>query len=482
MQVLTRGVTHLVVSQVVSEGGVPVGSTLATDWASSGVAGAAPRPLSRAGGGTSLGKPQQRRLGQGGAVVSLDLPQAPVTCLDFWCRAGSAAETPAESGLAHFLEHMVFKGSERLGAGEFDLRVEALGGSSNAATGFDDVHYHVLVPPSAAAEAIDLLLDLVLAPRLDGQDFDMERQVVLEELTQSEDQPEEVAFQQLLSRACPGHAYGQPILGRRQALEGHRAGAMAAFHQRLYRADNCCLAVVGPLGDGAILEHLENSALASLASSDQPLSTDSGTSSPRARSQAGARGVVPPLQLHPGSDTVALPRLEAARLLMAWQVPAAGDLEAVIGCDLLTTLLAEGRRSRLVARLREQLRLVESIDLDLNGLEAGSLVLLEAVCESEHLPAVEAEIKRVLQELIAAPPPLAEVERAKRLVGNGYRFGLEAAGSVAGLLGNNHLWGRHQPIQAPLDALAHWDPQRLWHELTPLLDPERAFCLRALPA
>ena len=467
MQVLTRGVTHLVVSQVVSDGGVPVGSTSATDLGP---------------GRTSLGEPQQRRLGQGAAVVSLDLPQAPVTCLDFWCRAGSAAETPAESGLAHFLEHMVFKGSDRLGAGEFDLRVEALGGSSNAATGFDDVHYHVLVPPSAAAEAIDLLLDLVLAPRLDGQDFAMERQVVLEELAQSEDQPEEVAFQQLLSRACPGHAYGQPILGRRQALEGHQAGAMAAFHQRLYRADNCCLAVAGPLGNGAILDHLENSALASLASSDQPLATDAAPSSPRGRSQAGVRSGAPPLQLHPGSDTVALPRLEAARLLMAWQVPASGDLEAVIGCDLLTTLLAEGRRSRLVARLREQLRLVESIDLDLNGLEAGSLVLLEAVCESEHLPAVEAEIKRVLQELIAAPPPLAEVERAQRLVGNGYRFGLEAAGSVAGLLGNNHLWGRHQPIQAPLDALAHWDPQRLWRELTPLLDPERAFCLRALPA
>ena len=480
MQVLTCGVTDLVVSQAVSDevapgnGGLASGraADLEPDGTPAGLAG----PLTQTTSSGSLGDPQQRRLGQGAAVVSLDLPQAPVTCVDFWCRAGSAAETPAESGLAHFLEHMVFKGSERLGAGEFDLRVEALGGSSNAATGFDDVHYHVLVPPSAAAEAIDLLLDLVLAPRLDGQDFAMERQVVLEELAQSEDQPEEVAFQQLLSRACPGHAYGQPILGRRQALEGHRAEAMAAFHQRLYRADNCCLAVAGPLGDGALLEHLEHSALARLASADQPRASGTGTAPPGARSGAA------PLQLQPGSDTVALPRLEAARLLMAWQVPPAGDLEAVIGCDLLTTLLAEGRRSRLVARLREQLRLVESIDLDLNGLEAGSLVLLEAVCESEHLPAVEAEIRRVLQELIAAPPSLAEVERAQRLVGNGYRFGLEAAGSVAGLLGNNHLWGRHQPIQAPLDALAHWDPQRLWRELTPLLDPERAFCLRALPA
>ena len=336
MQVLTCGVTDLVVSQAVSDELAPLAAKGTENSGLDGGSGGGSEPASRAAGSGSLGEPLQRRLGQGAAVVSLDLPQAPVTCVDFWCRAGSAAETPDESGLAHFLEHMVFKGSERLGAGEFDLRVEALGGSSNAATGFDDVHYHVLVPPSAAAEAIDLLLDLVLAPRLDGQDFDMERQVVLEELAQSEDQPEEVAFQQLLSRACPGHAYGQPILGRREALEGHQAEAMAAFHQRLYRADNCCLAVAGPLGDGAILEHLEHSALSRLASADQPRSSSTGPASSGTRSEAA------PLQLQPGSDTVVLPRLEAARLLMAWQVPPAGDLEVVIGCALLTTLLAEG--------------------------------------------------------------------------------------------------------------------------------------------
>ena len=66
--------------------------------------------------------------------MQLDLPDAPVVCLDFWCRAGSAFEQVEESGMAHFLEHMVFKGSTQLAAGEFDRRIEALGGSSNAAT------------------------------------------------------------------------------------------------------------------------------------------------------------------------------------------------------------------------------------------------------------------------------------------------------------------------------------------------------------
>ncbi|HCO76116.1 MAG TPA: insulinase family protein, partial [Synechococcus sp. UBA8071] len=106
-------------------------------------------------------------LPNGVRCVTADMPDAPLTCLDLWCRAGSASEQPGEEGMAHFLEHMVFKGSERLAAGAFDEAIEALGGSSNAATGFDDVHFHVLTPPDRAREALDLLLELVLQPSLE---------------------------------------------------------------------------------------------------------------------------------------------------------------------------------------------------------------------------------------------------------------------------------------------------------------------------
>jgi predicted Zn-dependent peptidase len=410
-----------------------------------------------------LPEPQRHTLSNGANLVQIDLPQAPVVCLDLWCRAGSACERPDESGLAHFLEHMVFKGSQSLDAGEFDLKVEALGGNSNAATGFDDVHYHVLMPPEAAPQALELLLDLVLQPRLDGDDFAMERQVVLEELAQSEDQPEEVAFQELLRQACGSHAYGLPILGRREALEAHNPAAMAAFHQRHYRADRCCLALAGPLKGIDLESALENSPLSRLAKAEdlEP---------------------IPRLQLQPGSTRMELPRLEAARLLMAWQFPGAADQDAVMGGDLLTTLLAEGRRSRLVEQLRERLRLVESIDLDLNVLESGCLVLMEAVCEPEHLQAVEQQVRRVLLELIEQPPSEAELDRAKRLVGNGYRFSLEVAGSVAAMVGNSQLWGRHHNLQRPLDWLTHWNSERLSREVIPLLDPDRAFSLQAVPS
>ncbi|WP_254967050.1 pitrilysin family protein [Cyanobium sp. CH-040] len=410
-----------------------------------------------------------QRLANGARVVSVNLPDAPLVCLDFWCQAGSVFEAAGESGMAHFLEHMVFKGSAHLQPGEFDRRVEALGGSSNAATGFDDVHYHLLIPPDGAVEALELLLDLVLEPRLDDQAFQMERQVVLEELAQSEDQPEEVALQQLLGAGCPQHAYGEPILGRRDQLLAQTPEAMAAFHRRLYTADRCLLILSGCLDPGAahtvaLQERLAASSLARLA----PAAT--------------GRRALPPLAVRPGEHRLRLPRLESARLMMLWELPAAADLHGVMGADLLTTLLAEGRRSRLVDRLRERLRLVESIDLDLHVLECGSLGLLEAIAEEEDLPAIRREIEAVLLELAAEEIPPEEWGRSRRLVANGYRFGLESAGGVAGTLGSQHLWGHGVSLDAPLRDLEGWDAPALVREVLPLLAPERACVLEAVPA
>lgn len=419
----------------------------------------APTPNSLAG----LADPQLRQLGNGAAVVSLELEEAPLVCIEFWCRAGSAFETGSESGLAHFLEHMVFKGSQSLEPGEFDRRVEALGGSSNAATGFDDVHYHLLIPPDAAAEGLELLLDLVLQPRLDPQAFDLERQVVLEELAQSEDQPDEVALQRLLALACPDHAYGLPILGRREALLAHTSAAMAAFHRRLYGANRCVLALSGALAAARLDSVLDDSLLARLEPVAEPLPSG-------------------PLRVRPGEERLELPRLESARLLMAWGLPPAADLDGVMGADLITSLLAEGRRSRLVERLREQLRIVESVDLDLHVMESGSLALLEAICEPEELPQVRAAITAVWQELAEDPIDEVEWQRCRHLVANGYRFGLESPAGVAGLMGNTSLWRRPLPLSAPLEALERWTAPRLQSEALSWLHPSQACVLEALPA
>ena len=392
------------------------------------------------------------------------MPDAPLTCIDFWCQAGSSSERSGEEGIAHFLEHMVFKGSGRLAAGAFDEAIEALGGSSNAATGFDDVHFHVLVPPDRAAEALDLLLELVLKPALEPQGFATERDVVLEEIAQYADQPTEQVLQSILSLGCGDHAYGRPILGDVATLNAMEPSLMRRFHQRRYLGPNCTLALAGPAPE-TLKPAIAASALADLPadqnkpSSHQPL----------------------PLMLQAGRHTQRVDRLESARILMLWTTAPAHNQDAVMGADLATTLLGEGRRSRLVERLREELQLVESISMDLTALEEGSLITLEVICQEDALSAVEQEINAVLHQVANEAVSEQELRRGYQLVSNSLRYSLESVGHVTGLCASHVLWHRHQDLLSPLNLLGHWSTNRLQTELFPALLPEKACVLIARP-
>ena len=398
-------------------------------------------------------------LANGVHCVAAEMPDSPLMCLDLWCRAGSASEDQGEEGMAHFLEHMVFKGSERLGAGEFDRAIEALGGSSNAATGFDDVHFHVLIPPDQASGALELLLDLVLNPALAEETFNLERDVVLEEIAQYEDQPDEQVLQQTLSRACSQHAYGRPILGRPESLRAMTPASMRRFHQRRYRGSDCCLALSG-CGAERLKQCIETSPLAALPA-------------------AKASPTQLPLQLCPGRHNIQVERLESARLLMIWSGAPASDQCRVIGADLATTLLGEGRRSRLVARLREELQIAETVDMDLTSLEMGSLITLEISCNPTHLDAVETCIQDQLTSVELFTP--MELERGRQLVGNGLRYSLESSAQVASMAASHRLWGREQTLLDPLTHLRSWSSERLQAELMQQLHPAKACTLIAIP-
>ena len=341
---------------------------------------------------------------------------------------------------------------------------DSLGGSSNAATGFDDVHFHVLIPPDRAAEALDLLLELVLQPALDPQGFSTERDVVLEEIAQYADQPTEQVLQNILSLGCGDHSYGRPILGKVATLNAMEPSLMRRFHQRRYLGPNCTLALAGPAPE-TLKPAIAASALADLPgdrnkpSSHQPL----------------------PLMLHAGRHTQRVDRLESARILMLWTTAPAHNQDAVMGADLATTLLGEGRRSRLVERLREELQLVESISMDLTALEEGSLITLEVICPEDALPAVEQEINAVLHQVADEAVSEQELRRGYQLVSNSLRYSLESVGHVTGLCASHVLWNRKQDLLSPLNHLSQWSAERLQTELFPALLPEKACVLIARP-
>ena len=146
--------------------------------------------------------------------VLVEDKNSPLISIDIWCKAGISFERKDNEGVAHFLEHMIFKGSNKLDPGEFDYKIESLGGSSNASTGYDDSHYYVLIPPENFEESFLLLTNLVLNPDININEFELEQNVVIEEIKQQNDQPEELLYNYFLIRLWKNHFYGKSILGR----------------------------------------------------------------------------------------------------------------------------------------------------------------------------------------------------------------------------------------------------------------------------
>ncbi len=395
----------------------------------------------------------------------MNVPNSPLTCIDLWCKAGSSFENPGEEGLAHFLEHMVFKGSKSLKEGEFDKKIEALGGSSNAATGLDDVHFYVLVPGNDVKTAIDLLLNLSLTPSFEKRPYLIEKEVVLEEIAQHIDQPEEKIFQYLLQNCWSNHPYGKPILGLEETLKSSSPMMMKEFHERQYLAQNLSLGIAGEIPDN-LESYIYKSDL---------------TRTKTYKSQNVSSPIIPKLNFCSGRKEIEVSRLESGRIHMAWALPPARNQRMIIGAEITTSILAEGRNSRLVKHLREDLQIVESIDMEIITLEQGGLFLLEATCLEKNLTSVENEITNVILNLISEMPSKKELDKAKQLVSSSLIFGIELPSQITAIAASQALWDRHQQLLDPLKHINYWNSSNIKDQIFAQLQPEKSFTLIARP-
>ena len=401
-------------------------------------------------------------LPNGATCVVADIEHSTLTCIDFWCKGGSLCEMKDEEGIAHFLEHMIFKGSKDLKEGEFDLKIESLGGSSNAATGLDDVHYHVLVPPEKIEEGLKLLLELLLFPKIEEEAFEMEKEVVLEEIAQNIEQPDEIIYMKLLKECLTPHRYSKPILGDEKTIKSINPKQMKLFHKNHYVGNNCTLCIAGKLPE-KIYSIINNSKLKELKPTSEGINISNKTS------------------FHKGYKKVTIPRLEGGRILKAWELPSANEQILILGAEIAATILCEGKSSLIVKELREEKRIIESIDIDLQILEKGGLILLDISCTQKSIKIAENEINNILNKLTRNSVSNKDLERAKKLVINNIYFGLELSTQIASTLGSHALWGRHQSILQSINDISYWTYDRLNELIFPLFNPENAFTLIAEP-
>jgi len=360
------------------------------------------------------------KIDNGLTLIHQEISTTPVVVGDVWVRAGATLEPESWCGMAHFLEHMIFKGTEKLKSGVFDKTIENSGGVSNAATSYDYAHYSVTTASIYFEETLPLMSELLLNAAIPESELNRERNVVLEEIRQASDNPDWIGFQALLSSIYPQHPYGRSVLGSEQNVAKYGVEQLRCFHRAHYQPENMTVAIAGGISSSKALK-LVNSAFKKFAPPPEDCPPTSRLTKP---SIVGIR-----------RQEIQLPRLEQARLLMAWVAPGVEELHIGYGLDLLSVILAEGRTSRLVLNLREKQQLVNGIYSSFSLQQQSSLFTINAWLQSEQLEQVESLIKLELQDLITRGISEQELSRAKRLLCNDYAFSTETPNQIAGLYG-----------------------------------------------
>ena len=378
--------------------------------------------------------------------VFVDNKELPLISIDIWCKSGSAFEEVDKNGTAHFLEHMIFKGSKKIMPGEFDHKIESLGGLSNASTGYDDVHYHVLIPPNNFRESLALLTNIVVSPDFNTDEFIKEKGVVIDEIKQQNDQPEEKLFNYFLKRVWLSSYYANPILGTEKSIKKLNIYDLEKFHRENYTTEKICIAIAGNLS-GDIYKIFEKSDLSGI----DKKTTCNDKNLIKYKNK-------PLLKIRNGRELIKFNNLEFSRILMAWFIPNLSDQKNIIGLEILASILSVGRNSRLVKFLKEDNNLVESIYVDVSAGELGGLLILEASCENKDIYLVEKLINKTIDEFLDYKLlTLDEIQKAINIVKSNYVFNLETSTQLSSFFGNELLWGRKSSIYKLESYLKYWN-------------------------
>ncbi|MCA0433372.1 MAG: insulinase family protein [Proteobacteria bacterium] len=197
------------------------------------------------------------RLDNGLHVVTHAMPHLETTALGIWVKAGARDELPEENGIAHFLEHMAFKGTKRRNAQAIAEEIESAGGEINAATGMETTTYYARVLKNDWKLALDILSDIFLHSTLDEDELERERDVILQEIAAAKDQPDDLVFDLAQAASYGDHPLGRSILGPARLVETMTRSQIVAWRDRNYWASRIVVCAAGNISHGALRTETE---------------------------------------------------------------------------------------------------------------------------------------------------------------------------------------------------------------------------------
>jgi predicted Zn-dependent peptidase len=389
-------------------------------------------------------------------VLIAPMPETRSVSITMYVGVGSRAETRANAGTSHFLEHMLFKGTaKRPSAADISYAVEALGGSVNASTDREVTSFSSRVPARHYLVALDVIADMVRAPLLRDADISSERNVVVEEICMYRDQPQDRVHTLVDELLYPSHPLGWEIAGREQVVRALTGGDLRSFMEAGYAPGRTVIALAGNLDP----EEARTAVAAHL-----------GDLAPR----PGLPFKRPPRPARTRTKVLAK-RGEQLHLCLGWRgVPNQHPDKWTF--DILNVILGEGMSSRLFLEIRERRALAYDVhSYESNYSDVGHLVVYAGVTPErapETVAAVMREVARLREEAVGD----AELARIRDFVKGRIDLRLEGTGGVAGWLAAQEMFYDRvrsaDELGAIVDAIGASDIQRVARQY---LRPELAY-------
>ena len=358
-------------------------------------------------------------LDNGLTLLTESMPHMRSVAIGVWVRRGSRHESLAECGLSHFIEHMVFKGTQSRTAEQIAAQVDSIGGNMDAFTAKEYAAFHLKVLDEHVPLAVEILSDIVRHPLFDPEEMTREKKVIFEEMNMVEDTPDDLVMELLSETFWPDHPLGRPILGTRDSLSSFSRDQLAAFFHAVYRPSNLVLAAAGNLEHDAIRALVEE------------------TFGDLAAGGTGEAEAAPP----PADGMVLRSKkeLEQVHLCLGRPAPAQAHDDRY-AAHILNTVLGGSMSSRLFQNVREKRGLAYSISSGIaTYTDTGSIT----VYAGTSLDSLDEVIRLTLEEMRRVrdePLPDEELRRAKDHLKGSLLLSLESTGSRMSYLARQEMY------------------------------------------
>lgn len=361
---------------------------------------------------------RQERLANGLTVLIVPRPSVQVVTVDMWVATGSADEPPEINGVSHFLEHMLFKGTERYGVGQIDRAIEAVGGVINAGTSHDFTHYYVALAAEEFDTALHIIGEVIQHSTLDEEELNRERQVILEEYYRKQDDPQGVLWENLYERMFARGPYKAPVLGLPETLEAIGRPQMLDYYERHYAPANMALLIVGNVDPDAALRKVEEQ-MGAFERPFRPLLDRNALTTDYARQV----------------EYVIEKDVNETYCALAFPAPALRDAREAYAIDVMQFVLGGGHASLLYQEVKEKRQLATSIGAGYPSSRFDDIFYIYATCQEDKRREMEQAVLEQIERVAQSASDAESLDRARRLLINSHAFSLETTNGQSSSIG-----------------------------------------------